>query len=222
MKKTIIALAAVAMVCAGCGSASSLASLAGLGSSSSSSSSGSSILGSVLGAATSGSTMSNIFTSVLGLNKVSEANLIGTWTYVEPGCAFTSSNLLAKAGGEVAATTVKQKLATTYQSAGIKSSNTSFTFNSDNSFSAKIAGKSFSGTYTYDASEGTLKLKMLLVTVTGYVTANSNGAGFLFESKKLLTILQTLAAVSGNSNLEAIGTLSKNYDGVRMGFDMKK
>jgi hypothetical protein len=38
----------------------------------------------------------------------------------------------------------------------------------------------------------------------------------------LLTVLQTAAALTGNSNLQAIGELSKNYDGVRMGFDMKK
>jgi len=227
MKKVIFSLMTLAAVCTGCGS-SALSSLAGLGSSSSSSSSSASsgastgILGTVLGAATSGSTVSNILGSVLGINKISEANLVGTWKYVEPGCAFTSENLLAKAGGEVAATTVKQKLSSYYTSVGINSSNTYFTFNSDKSFSAKVGGKSISGTYTYDASAGEIKLKVLLVTLKGYVTANSNGMGLLFESKKLLSLLQTIASISGNSNIEAIGTLSKNYDGVRMGFDLSK
>jgi len=228
MKKVIFSLMTLAAVCTGCGGSSALSSLAGLGSSSSSSSSSASsgassgILSSVLGAATNTGTVTNILGSVLGINKVSQANLVGTWKYVAPGCAFTSENLLAKAGGEVAATTVKQKLTSYYNSVGINSSNTYFTFNSDNSFSAKVGGKSISGTYTYDASAGEIKLKILLVSLKGYVTANSNGMGLLFESKKLLSLLQTIASLSGNSSIEAIGSLSKNYDGVRMGFDLSK
>ena len=44
----------------------------------------------------------------------------------------------------------------------------------------------------------------------------------LFESKKMLSVLQTVAAISGNSSLQTIGDLSKNYDGVRIGFDMSR
>ena len=40
---------------------------------------------------------------VVGSVKLSQADIIGTWSYVEPACAFTSENLLAKAGGSVAA-----------------------------------------------------------------------------------------------------------------------
>ena len=49
-----------------------------------------------------------------------------------------------------------------------------------------------------------------------------SGIGLLFESKKMLTLLQTVAAMSGNSGVQTIGDLSKNYDGVRVGFDMTK
>ena len=56
----------------------------------------------VLSAISNGSVV-NAITSVIGLDKVSAANLIGSWKYDKPGCAFTSENLLAKAGGEVAA-----------------------------------------------------------------------------------------------------------------------
>ena len=43
-----------------------------------------------------------------------------------------------------------------------------------------------------------------------------------FESKKLLNILQVAGAMSGNANLQTITDLSKNYDGVRLGFEMYK
>ena len=59
----------------------------------------------------SGGTLANVFTSVIGLDKVTEKGLVGTWKYEGPGCAFTSENLLAKAGGEVAATKAEQELA---------------------------------------------------------------------------------------------------------------
>ena len=32
--------------------------------------------------------LGNIIVSVLGINKVSEANLIGAWKYYSPGCAY--------------------------------------------------------------------------------------------------------------------------------------
>ncbi|MBP3767483.1 MAG: DUF4923 family protein [Prevotella sp.] len=44
----------------------------------------------------------------------------------------------------------------------------------------------------------------------------------LFESKKLLTVLQTMAALSNDDTYKKFGELSKNYDGIRIGFDMKK
>jgi len=31
-----------------------------------------------------------------------------------------------------------------------------------------------------------------------------------------------MAALSGNDTVQKVGKLSKNYDGIRLGFDMKK
>ena len=56
-----------------------------------------SVLGSVLGAAANAETLGNILGSVLGTDKPSESDLVGAWKYSEPGVAFTSNNLLAKA-----------------------------------------------------------------------------------------------------------------------------
>ncbi|MBQ6161312.1 MAG: DUF4923 family protein, partial [Prevotella sp.] len=103
------------------------------------SSAGTDILGSVLGAVTNGDALGNILASVLGGERPSETQIIGTWKYAQPGVAFTSDNLLAKAGGEVAASQIKEKLATYYNSLGVKSSNTYFVFNEDKTFSGKIA-----------------------------------------------------------------------------------
>ncbi|MBR5062935.1 MAG: DUF4923 family protein [Prevotella sp.] len=180
------------------------------------------MLGSILGAVTNGQTIGNVLTSVIGLDKPTQAELIGTWNYAQPGVAFTSENLLAKAGGEVAATTAREKLATYYNSLGISKSNTFLQFNQDGSFAGKVDGKSISGTYTYDESTCQITLKTLLFTIPAYAKKTSVGLSVLFESKKLLNILQTIAAISGNSTLSTIGEISQNYDGIRMGFDMSR
>lgn len=183
---------------------------------------GADILGGILGAATDGETISNIIYNVIGLSKLNEQDLYGTWSYESPGCAFTSDKLLAQAGGEVAAKRIEDELQQTYTKLGINGGNTSFTFNQDKTFSANIGGKKISGTYVYNKSDSSIKFKTLLLSTTGYVTRNAKGVSLVFESKKLLSVLQMLASVSGNSTLSTIGDLSKNYDGVRLGFDLRR
>ena len=176
----------------------------------------------VLGAMTNGTGVVNAISSVIGLDKVKAQNLIATWKYSGPGCAFTSKNLLAKAGGEVAAVQIEQKLLPYYQQVKISESNTYITFNENGTFSSKIAGTPLSGNYTFDEASQKITLKGLLLSVNCYAKKEANGISILFEAKKLLTVLQTMSAMSGNKDLQTIGDLSKNYDGVRVGFDMKQ
>ena len=178
--------------------------------------------GGLFGGIDGASVLGNVLGSVLGLNKITQESLVGTWRYAGPGCAFTSDNLLAKAGGEVASQKIKSQLLAYYNNAGITSSNTYFTFSNDNKFSGKVDGKTISGAYTYDPNTGQMTIKTLLFTINAYVTASTNGISLLFESQKLLTILQTVGAMSGNSSLATIAELSKNYDGVRLGFDLTR
>lgn len=158
---------------------------------------------------------------VVGSVKLSQTDIIGTWSYVEPACAFTSENLLAKAGGSVAAKTVNEKLLPVYKSLHISSGNTQLTFNENGQFTGKIGGFPMSGTYTFDAANGLVKMKSL-TTFTAHLTRSTHGMNFTFESKKILTLLQTVSALSGNTTLSTIGDISKQFNGVRLGFAMKK
>lgn len=158
---------------------------------------------------------------VVGSVKLSQADIIGTWSYVEPACAFTSENLLAKAGGSVAAKTVNEKLLPVYKSLHISSGNTQLTFNENGQFTGKIGGFPMSGTYTFDATNGLVKMKSL-TTFTAHLTRSTHGMNFTFESKKILSLLQTVSALSGNTSLSTIGDISKQFSGVRLGFAMKK
>lgn len=158
---------------------------------------------------------------VVGSVKLSQADIIGKWSYVEPACAFTSENLLAKAGGSVAAKTVNEKLLPVYKSLHISSGNTQLTFNENGQFTGKIGGFPMSGNYTFDAANGLVKMKSL-TTFTAHLTRSTHGMNFTFESKKILTLLQTVSALSGNTSLSTIGDISKQFSGVRLGFAMKK
>ena len=158
---------------------------------------------------------------VVGSVKLSQADIIGKWSYVEPACAFTSENLLAKAGGSVAAKTVNEKLLPVYKSLHISSGNTQLTFNENGQFTGKIGGFPMSGTYTFDATNGLVKMKSL-TTFTAHLTRSTHGMNFTFESKKILTLLQTVSALSGNTSLSTIGDISKQFNGVRLGFAMRK
>ena len=206
-KTTIILFAAATLTLCGCGLA------------------GQSGIGSILSNAANGETIGNVIRSVLGLTKVTQKDIIGTWSYSQPGVAFTTEKLLAKAGGEVIATEVRTKLQPTFNTLGIKSSNTSVTFNQDGTFAAKIAGKSWSGNYTFDEKTRKITMTGLLLNINCYAKRNTDGIALLFEATKLLNLLQTMSALQGganaNSTLGTIGDLAKSYDGLRIGFDMK-
>lgn len=169
-----------------------------------------------------GSIINGILNNVIGSGTFKQADLCHTWKYSKPGCAFTSENLLAKAGGEIAASKVENKLEGYYKKFGFSSSNTYFTFNTDGTFSAKIDGKTWNGTYTFDEKTHAIQLKGLLLSASGYATKTTNGISLLFDQKKLLNLIKALSAFKGSSTLSAVGSIANNYDGMRVGFEMTK
>lgn len=169
-----------------------------------------------------GSIINGILNNVIGSGTFKQADFCHTWKYSKPGCAFTSENLLAKAGGEIAASKVENKLEGYYKKFGFSSSNTYFTFNTDGTFSAKIDGKAWNGTYTFDEKTHAIQLKGLLLSASGYATKTTNGISLLFDQKKLLNLIKALSAFKGSSTLSAVGSIANNYDGMQVGFEMTK
>lgn len=187
------------------------------------------ILGAVLGgnsnsSSSAGSSIINgILNNVIGSGTFSKQDLCAhTWKYSKPGCAFTSENLLAKAGGEIAANKVEEKLGEYYSKFGFSGSNTYFSFKTDGTFAAKIDGKSWQGNYTFDEKTHAIQMKGLLLSMSGYATKTTNGISLLFDQTKLLNLIKTMGALKGSSTLSAIGTIANNYDGMRVGFEMTK
>ena len=190
------------------------------------------VLGGLLGggtttgsSSTGSSIISGILNNVIGSATFSQADLCAhTWKYSKPGCAFTSENLLAKAGGEIAANKIEEDLSKYYTKFGFSKSNTYFTFKTDGTFAAKIDGKSWNGTYTFDEKTHAIQLKGLLLSASGFATRTTNGISLLFEQKKLLTLIKTLSKLNltGSTTMSAVSSIVDNYDGVRIGFEMAK
>ena len=182
--------------------------------------------GTTTGSTTTGCSIINgILNNVIGSATFSQADLCAhTWKYSKPGCAFTSENLLAKAGGEIAASKIEEDLSKYYSKFGFSKSNTYFTFKTDGTFAAKIDGKSWNGTYTFDEKTHAIQLKGLLLSASGFATRTANGISLLFEQKKLLTLVKTLSKLNltGSTTMSAVSSIVDNYDGVRIGFEMTK
>ena len=182
--------------------------------------------GTTTGSSSTGSSIINgILNNVIGSATFSQADLCAhTWKYSKPGCAFTSENLLAKAGGEIAASKIEENLSKYYSKFGFSKSNTYFTFKTDGTFAAKIDGKSWNGTYTFDEKTHAIQLKGLLLSASGFATRTTNGISLLFEQKKLLTLVKTLSKLNltGSTTMSAVSSIVDNYDGVRVGFEMTK
>ena len=182
--------------------------------------------GTTTGSSSTGSSIINgILNNVIGSATFSQADLCAhTWKYSKPGCAFTSENLLAKAGGEIAASKIEEDLSKYYSKFGFSKSNTYFTFKTDGTFAAKIDGKSWNGTYTFDEKTHAIQLKGLLLSASGFATRTASGISLLFEQKKLLTLVKTLSKLNltGSTTMSAVSSIVDNYDGVRIGFEMTK
>ena len=132
--------------------------------------SGGGLLGGVLGSVVSSGMGLGFVDNVVGHSKIEKSALVGTWIYAEPGCAFTSENMLAKAGGDAAATQVKQKLNSAFKTLGIKTENTGFAFDQNGNFEFYREGKVYG---MKNASSGILILLSSLTSSYAYLTRMS-------------------------------------------------
>ncbi|MDO4164849.1 MAG: DUF4923 family protein [Bacteroides sp.] len=151
------------------------------------------------------------------------SSMTGTWSYTGSALEFESDNLLTKAGGSVAASTVESKLDEQLTKIGITEGKLSFTFNTDSTFTATANSKNISGTYSYSSSTEKVKLKFAkVVSVSADVNLSSSSMDLLFDADKLLTVLTYLSSKSSNSTLQTISSLAESYDGMLVGFSLSK
>ena len=155
--------------------------------------------------------------------KNTTTDLTGTWVYAGPAVEFESDNLLAKAGGSVASSTVESKMNEYLAKVGIKEGEMSFTFNADSTFTSTAAGRQLQGTYSYQPESKTMQLKFSrLLNLNAQVNCTSTQMDLLFKSDKLLDLITYLSKKSSNRTLKSISSLAENYNGMMTGLSLKK
>ena len=88
---------------------------------------------------------------------------------------------------------------------------------------ARISGKDLKGTYSYDTSHQKVNLKFAkLVGLNAKLNCTSTDMNLLFNFDKLLDLITFLSSKSNNNTLQTIGSLAEGYDGMLMGFSLKK
>jgi hypothetical protein len=172
------------------------------------------------------SLLGGVLSNVLSTDKVSTDDMVGTWTYSSPAVKFESENLLLKAGGTAASTTVQNKLAKYYKTLGFTSM--TLTVTSDKQFTLKTKRLSLSGTLEQGTNDGEIIFNFTALgtvpvgSYTAHVSISGSTMSFTFDASKMMALINTVSTYAGNSTLSTLNTLLQQYDGMKVGFTMKK
>ena len=174
----------------------------------------------------SSSSIENVIGSVLGTDKVELKDMVGTWNYSAPAVSFKSQDLLKKAGGAAAATAIENKIAPIYKKAGITS--LKLTIGNDSTFTMNVKKVNAKGTIS-KGTDGNYIFhfqalgKVNTGSMTAYISKSATGAmDVTFDATKLINIIETVAKYSNNATIKTASTLLQSYDGVTIGFKLKK
>lgn len=202
----IVGLLLCVAVCTSCATASKTA-----GSSSFDLSSGASALG-------------NLIEGVFTTSNLDVADLAGEWTTDGSAVQFKSENFLKKAGGLAAAAAVESKLNPYYEKVGLNGA--VMTIQTDGSFTMAVKKMTLKGQIT-KGSDGNFiftfqVLGMNIGNIPTYVSKGSGQMDVMFDADKLLKIVEMVSKLSSSKTVTAVSDILKSYDGICVGFKMKK
>ena len=168
--------------------------------------------------------LSGAVKQVVGDKATTEASLIGTWDYVGPDCQLKGDDILKNIGGVAAGEEVEKKMEALYVKTGLNT--IQYTFNEDNTCSYTIKGKKIEGTYEFNPEAKTVTIttgRFGVKTVANVVTLGSN-MSFVFDANKIFSVVKTITGVAStvNTSASAINQLIEQFDGMMIGFELKK
>lgn len=173
-------------------------------------------------------TVKNAVTSVTGGKKLTLDNLKGTWMYVNPALKLEGDNALKNVAGSLASTEVEKKMKEYCEKVGIVEGVFNYVFNTDSTFTSALKKGSLKGTYSIHEEEKTVTLryavgkKLTVTTLSAQVILAGDELTLLFNADKLLKFLTAISSISDNSTLKAVNKLASEYDGLLLGFELRK
>ena len=168
--------------------------------------------------------ISSLLGSLLGNSTLSANDVQGTWNYQAIDCVFETENYLLKAGGEIAATKVEEKIDETLTKLGVKKGTLSFTFNQDKTFTINVKGRTVKGTYALDMEKKCVTLTYLngVATITPVIVKSGKTLSLLYDADKFFNFLVTISATSKNTTVSTISKFLSSYDGMLIGMELQQ
>ena len=174
-------------------------------------------------------TVQKVVSSVTGGQSVTVASLQGTWTYVDPAVQLGSDNTLKQIAGSAATTELEEKLKEQCAKVGIVEGVFNYTFHEDSTFTSALKKGSLKGTYSVNEADKTIAFTYTagtsdraIYTLTASTVLAGDNLTLLFNADKLLTFLTKVASLTSNSTFQSLSQLAEQYDGLMLGFDLKK
>ncbi|MDE6575346.1 MAG: DUF4923 family protein, partial [Muribaculaceae bacterium] len=170
-------------------------------------------------------TIGSFVNNTIANNRFSIDDLNGTWKYTSPAVSFQSNNALKKIGGAGAATALENKIEPYYTRLGFNK--TTLTVDADHNFVLKMGVLTLKGTVEKDSDDMLVFAFNAFGKISlGKLKANATKAGstlnLTFEATKMIEILSKVASVLNNTTLTTLTNLLESYDGVYIGFKLKK
>ena len=182
-------------------------------------------LNDILGKVVNNSTVSDIVEKVTGVDLL-KGDINGTWNYAGSAVKLESEDLVKSTTAGIAATQIEKKLNEFLVKTGLEAGTFSFTFKEDNTFYTTVKEKDFNGTYTLSEDGKTINLKygksLSSTGITATAQINAETFELLFKADKFLDLIQKLTDNTTNATLKTLGTLAGQYDGMKIGIELKK
>ncbi len=169
-----------------------------------------------------GDVVGDIVANLLGTNKLTEENLVGTWTYSEPCAVMESEDVLGKLGSSVITNKLEQEQEKLLTKVGFTAGKVVLVLNKDKSGTITVGTRTIK--LSWAVSESNLNLTILRRTIK--VNANMEGGNLqlAMNADKLLDLVSTVTTKVSkvSSSFGTISKLLEKYEGLYLGLKFKK
>lgn len=172
-----------------------------------------------------GGALSGLVEGVFTTSDLKISDIAGQWTSQGSAVSFKSENFLKKAGGAAAAGAVESQLDPYFKKYGLTGA--VLQIDNDGNFSLTIKKISLKGTVALK-SKGVFTFKFTafgsvgLGSMDAYIEKTGSNISVMFDADKVKKIISFAATVSGSKMATAADKVLQQYDGICIGFEMKK
>ncbi len=170
----------------------------------------------------------DVVTSVTGGITISPSTLAGSWDYVKPAIKLYGGDALSNASGALLVSQVEPKITEMCAKVGIAPGMFFFTFTQDGNFVCSVKGIELKGKYTTNSEAATVTLNFSVAntikvgTLTSQAVIDTRSLSLLFEADAILDLVNKLSEGLNNESVKAVASLLKNYEGLRLGFELSR